>query len=64
MIYYNGRDWKESRVEREREKSENEIYPVRWYRVFGLILEQLLKIHKKSKIDTYHKYMYMHQEKL
>ena len=53
MIYYNGRDWKESRVERERErerereKSENEIYPVRWYRVFGPILEQLLKIHKK-----------------
>ena len=24
MIYYNGRDWKESRVEREREREERE----------------------------------------
>ena len=25
MIYYNGRDWKESRVEREREERERNI---------------------------------------
>ena len=71
MIYYNGRHWKESRVKRERERErerENKIYPVQ-YRDFGPILEQLLKIHKKSKINrnplkvlTQHKYMYMYHK--
>ena len=38
--------------------------------VFGLIFEQLFKIHKKSnfdrnqfKLDTQHKYVYMYQKK-